>query len=65
MFQQVAAQMGRSMGAGADGKDVIGMDLMGMIMDMPLRSVLGFQADALPAAPELIVAGLLQQVYAL
>jgi beta-glucosidase len=65
VFQQMAAQMAQAMGVEEGSTEMIGMDMMGMIMDMPLRSVLGFQADALPAAPEAVVAGLLQQVYAL
>jgi beta-glucosidase len=43
----------------------IGMDIMEMIVDMPLVSVLMFQPDALPAHPEDMVADLLQQVHRL
>lgn len=43
----------------------IGMDIMEMFNDMPLVSVLMFQARSLPAHPEDIVAGLLQQVHGL
>jgi beta-glucosidase len=48
---------------GNDG--AIGMDIMEMIIDMPLVSVLMFQQNTLPAHPEDMVAGLLQQVHSL
>ena len=35
---------------------------MGYLLDMPLGDVLDFQGDALPAAPRVIVEGLLAQV---
>ncbi|MBL8063707.1 MAG: glycoside hydrolase family 3 C-terminal domain-containing protein [Anaerolineales bacterium] len=41
----------------------IGMDIMEMFNDMPLFSVLMFQAASLPAHPEEIVSGMLQQVH--
>jgi beta-glucosidase len=40
----------------------IGMDLMEMLNDMPLVSVLMIEQDELPMHPEDLVAGLLQQV---
>ena len=43
----------------------IGMDVMEMFNDMPLVSVLMFQARSLPMHPEEIVAGLLQQVHSM
>ncbi len=43
----------------------IGMDIMEMFSDMPLVSVLMFQAGSLPMHPEEIVAGLLQQVHSM
>ncbi len=43
----------------------IGMDVMEMFNDMPLVSVLMFQAGSLPMHPEEIVAGLLQQVHSM
>ncbi len=43
----------------------IGMDIMEMFNDMPLVSVLMFQASSLPHHPEDIVAGLLQQVHSI
>jgi beta-glucosidase len=49
-----------------EGGDELGMgDIMQMMNDMPLFSVLMFQKDALPMPPEEIVAGLLQQVHSL
>ena len=41
----------------------IGMDIMDMLNDMPLVSVLMFQQDALPAHPEDMVADFLTQVH--
>ena len=43
----------------------VGMDIMDMMNDMPLVSVLMFQQDALPAHPEDMVADLLKQVHAM
>jgi beta-glucosidase len=45
--------------------DTIGMDMMEMFADMPLVSVLGFQASVLQASPEEIVGGMLQQAHSL
>jgi beta-glucosidase len=45
-----------------DSPGAMGMgDIMDMMNDMPLLSVLAFQARALPQPPEVIVEGLLQQ----
>jgi beta-glucosidase len=41
----------------------VGMDIMDMLSDMPLVSVLMFQQDALPAHPEDMAADLLKQVH--
>ncbi|GAB4485582.1 MAG: glycoside hydrolase family 3 C-terminal domain-containing protein [Anaerolineales bacterium] len=46
-------------------ESAIGMDIMEMFSDMPLVSVLMFQAGSLPMHPEDIVAGLLQQVHSM
>ena len=62
MFQQIAEGMGQAMGGDTDGSEMIGIDIMTMLMDMPVLSILYFQEDALPAPPEQIVDGLLQQV---
>jgi beta-glucosidase len=56
----IAQQMGAAMGA---GEQAIGMDMMGFILDTPLRSVLGFQENLLPTSAEEIVRGLLEQVH--
>ncbi len=57
-FAAEAAEHGSDAGA-------IGMDIMDMMGDMPLVSVLMFRPDALPMHPEDMVAGLLAQAYAL
>ncbi len=50
----------RKLFGGADGG--IGIDIMDMMGDMPLVSVLMWQQDVLPVHPEDLVAGLLAQV---
>jgi beta-glucosidase len=40
-----------------------GMNFSGMLMDMPLPSILMFQQDALPMPVEEMMAGLLHQVH--
>jgi len=61
MYQKMLDGMRKSMG-GEDENEFIGMDMLGMLMDMPLISILHFQDRDLPATPEEIVAGLLQKV---
>ena len=41
------------------------MDPMGFLLDMPLLGVLDFQSNMLPASPDEMVGGLLQQVQAM
>ena len=66
-YPRVEAEARRTFGG--DGEDrygnesAIGMDIMEMLNDMPLVSVLMFQKNAWPAHPEDMVAGFLQQVY--
>lgn len=60
ILNDIAQQMGAAMGA---GEQAIGMDMMGFILDTPLRSVLGFQENLLPTSAEEIVRGLLEQVH--
>ncbi len=62
MFQQIAAGMKQAMGGDMDGSEMIGIDMMTMLMDMTVLSILYFQEGALPAPPEQVVDGLLQQV---
>jgi beta-glucosidase len=64
MHKQMMQQMTQTLGGGEAG-DGIGMDMMGFLMEMPLRSVLGFQTASLPAAPEAIVADMLNKVRAM
>lgn len=47
------------------GDDGIGMDALGMIMDMPLDSILRFQQDALPIPVEEMVDDLLQKAHSI
>lgn len=62
MMQDMITRMRSAFGMG-ENQEFIGMDMMGFLMDMPLRSVLEFQSHLLPASPEEIVAGLLAQVH--
>jgi len=66
VFEPFFAQMLAAMHAmfGGEGEGGIGMEVMGFLLDMPLRDVLEFQSQQLPAPTDEIVAGLLQQVYA-
>jgi beta-glucosidase len=62
MFKQMVDQMRQAFGM--DGDQFIGMDMMGFVLEMPLRSILGFQEQMLPMTADEIVAGLLKQVKA-
>lgn len=67
LFEQIETQSRRTFGE-ADrysNEGVIGMDIMDMMMDMPLVSVLMFQQDSLPMHPEDLVAQLLEQARSL
>ncbi|PZA07219.1 glycosyl hydrolase [Meiothermus sp. PNK-Is4] len=59
MLNDLVRQMGAAMGT---GEQAIGMDMMGFILDTPLRSVLGFQESLLPTSAEEIVQALLARV---
>jgi beta-glucosidase len=48
---------------GGDGENTIGMDIMHMMGDMPLMTVLMWQQSALPMHPKDLVDGLLAQVH--
>ncbi len=48
---------------GTDGEGSIGMDVMDMMADMPLGSVLGFQQSMLPMPADEMIEGLLMQVH--
>ncbi|BAJ64522.1 glycoside hydrolase family 3 C-terminal domain-containing protein [Anaerolinea thermophila] len=63
MFDQMRTQMARMMGGDEASNEMIGMDMMGFMMDMPVVSVLGFQEANLPAPAEVVVADLLAKVH--
>jgi beta-glucosidase len=63
MFDQMRREMARMMSGGEESNELIGMDMMGFLMDMPLVSVLGFQEASLPAPAEAVVADLLARVH--
>ena len=52
-------------GVGSRKESAIGMDIMDMMIDMPLVSVLMFQQSALPMPAEEMLAGFLRQVHSL
>jgi beta-glucosidase len=66
IFASFYAQMEegfQKMFGGGGGEDIIGINVMDMLGDMPLLSVLGWQRNALPMEPEDLVDGLLAQVH--
>ena len=62
MFEQMKKGMNQSLGAGEAEGEMIGLDMLSMMLDMPLLSILHFQESELQATPEAIVGGLLQKV---
>ncbi len=64
MYQQMQAEMARVL-AGGEEDSSIGMDASNFLMDMPLLGMLEFQANMLPAAPDAMIGGMLQQVQAM
>jgi beta-glucosidase len=67
-YAQIEEQSRKMFGGGNErygNESAIGMDIMDMMGDMPLVSVLMFQQSALPIHPEEMVAGLLAQVHSL
>jgi beta-glucosidase len=62
MFNEMVAQMSAVMGSDEDGQEAIGMETMGFMLDMPLRSILHFQESALPMPADDMVDTLLMQV---
>jgi beta-glucosidase len=66
MYAQIEAQSRKTFGGGDErygNENAIGMDIMDMMNDMPLVSVLLFQQDALTMPAEEIVDGMLRQVH--
>jgi beta-glucosidase len=63
MFQKLMAQMRGALGGGENESEIIGMDMMGFMMDMSLLGILHFQESALPMPPEALVDELLRQAH--
>jgi beta-glucosidase len=66
LYEQVKAHNREMFGGSDEGEDsesAIGMDIMDMMGDMPLVSVLSWQQAAWSSTPEEIVDGLLKQVH--
>jgi beta-glucosidase len=67
-YAQIEDQSRKLFGGGEErygNENVIGMDIMDMMNDMPLVSVLMFQQNALPMPAEEIVEGLLVQAHSM
>ena len=62
-YAQMEEQSRKMFGGGDGDESAIGMDIMDMMGDMPLVSVLMWQQSALPMHPEDLVDGLLTQVH--
>jgi beta-glucosidase len=62
LYRQIREGMLAAFGGENEG-EASGADIMHFLLDMPLPDLLEFQGEALPAAPDKIVAGLLQQVH--
>jgi beta-glucosidase len=62
-FQQFAENARQVFGGGERYGDSIGMDVMDMVQDMPLLSVLKFQQGLLPMPAEDLIENLLAQVH--
>jgi beta-glucosidase len=64
LFQKLQEQTSSVFGGDSDDEEntMIGMDMMGFLLDMPLLSVLHFQENTLPMPADEMVDGLLQQV---
>jgi beta-glucosidase len=60
-----AERYGNEKSSEASNDGAIGMDIMDMMIDMPVASVLMFQQNALPMPAEEMVAGMLQQVHSM
>lgn len=63
VFRQISDEMRRLMGASGPESEGLGMDVMGMLMDMPILSIFYFAQQALPQTPEEMVDQLLSQVH--
>jgi len=61
LYTQIKQGIQAAFGGSADAEE--DMEIMQFLLDVPLPDMLEFQGDALPAAPEQIVDGLLQQVH--
>ena len=68
MYPQIESQSRKMFGGGDErygNESAIGMDIMDMMNDMPLVSVLAFQQGTLPMPADEIVDGLLSQVHSM
>jgi beta-glucosidase len=61
LFKMLVAQIAALLGGGEGDAGAMGMDPMGMMMDMPLRDILHFRESALPVPADEFIDGLLAQ----
>jgi beta-glucosidase len=63
-FENLKARMAKQFGVSESGGEMLGMDMLNFMLDMPLLNLLEFHESALPTTPDALVDGLLAQVYA-
>lgn len=62
-FQKIRALMAERFGIKETDDQALGMDLMGLMLDMPLLSLFEFIESSLPVSPNELIDALLDQVY--
>ena len=63
VFKQMQENAATVFGGGESGGAVIGMDMMGFMLEMPLLGILHFQESLLPMPADDLVDAMLDQVY--
>jgi len=65
IYEQLKKEMGVVFGGGEEDSASIGMDPMGMILEMPLLSLFHFNEAQMPIPPDIVVDGLLDAVHSI
>ena len=63
IFKNMMVEMRKVLGGSEHTSDTMGMDVMGMMMDMPVMSIFYFNPESLEQSPEEVVDGMLAQVH--
>ncbi len=63
VFKMMTDEMRKMMGGAEADSEAMGMDVGGMLMDMPVMAILYFNAQGLERTPEEMVDGMLAQVH--